>query len=197
MSSGVTRHQDAAMAVVSAVREQDVVVAALGTNVFELFAASDRPLNYYTWGGMGLAASIGLGLALGRPDLRVVVLDGDGALLMNPNAMFAIARARVENLMHVVCDNQSYSTTGGQPTGSDLISFVDLAAVYKYAWARRAVSAQDVHSSVSDFVNDVAPGPGLLHVPVQVSSVHRKPTPDPLYYKYRFMEAIAKVAKRP
>lgn len=183
-------HQEVAEAVVSIVRDHDIVVAALGTNVFELFAAQDRPLNYYTWGGMGLAASIGLGLALGRPDRRVVVLDGDGALLMNPNALFAIGRAQVTNIMHVVCDNHSYSTTGGQPTGSESVSFVELARIFNYAWARQASASEEVQSSVSDFLLEIELGPGLLHVPVSVSPTHKKPVPDPLYHKYRFMASL-------
>lgn len=184
-------HSDVAATLVAVVREPDVVVAALGTNVFELYGAGDRHLNYYTWGGMGLAASVGLGFALRRPDRRVVVLDGDGALLMNPNALFAIGRGRPANLLHVVCDNRAFSTTGGQKTGSETIRLTDLATVFNYSWAREARSLQDVHTTVLDFVTEKEAGPGFLHVPVHVSTRHVKPVPDPLFHKYRFLAALA------
>src|SRR5262249_58236378 len=78
----------------------------------------------YTWGSMGLASSIGLGLAMARPDLRVFVLDGDGSLLMNLGSLATIGWVRPENLVIVVWDNGEYGTTGGQQTatahGADL-----------------------------------------------------------------------------
>src|SRR5881227_4337749 len=100
------------------------IVSSLGHPAYDLFAAEDRPRNFYTWGSMGLASSIGLGLALARPDLRVIVLDGDGSLLMNLGSLATIGLLRPQNLVVVVMDNEEYATTGGQPThtahGADL-----------------------------------------------------------------------------
>src|SRR6266850_4420736 len=92
------------------------IVASLGHPAYDLFAAGDRPQNFYTWGSMGLASSIGLGLALARPELRVFVLDGDGSLLMNLGSLATIGFLRPANLVLVVMDNETYATTGGQPT---------------------------------------------------------------------------------
>ncbi len=94
------------------------VVASLGHPKYDLFAAGDRPQNFYTWGSMGLASSIGLGLALARPDRRVVVVDGDGSLLMNLGSLATLGWTRPENLAIVVWDNQEYGTTGGQQTAT-------------------------------------------------------------------------------
>src|SRR5262245_37173307 len=100
------------------------IVASLGHPAYDLFAAGDRPQNFYTWGSMGLASSIGLGLALAQPDLRVFVLDGDGSLLMNLGSLATIGLLQPANLVLVVMDNEEYATTGGQPTptahGADL-----------------------------------------------------------------------------
>jgi hypothetical protein len=100
------------------------IVASLGHPAYDLYAAGDRPQNFYTWGSMGLASSIGLGLALARPDIRVIVLDGDGSLLMNLGSLATIGLLRPANLIVVVMDNQEYATTGGQATptahGADL-----------------------------------------------------------------------------
>ncbi len=92
------------------------VVVNLGHAAYELFAAGDRPLNFYTWGSMGLTSSIALGLALARPDRRVVALDGDGSLLMNLGSLATIAVCAPANLLVLVLDNGRYGTTGGQAT---------------------------------------------------------------------------------
>src|SRR5437868_3643294 len=100
------------------------IVASLGHPAYDLFIAGDRPQNFYTWGSMGIASSIGLGLALARPELRVFVLDGDGSLLMNLGSLATIGLLQPANLVVVVMDNEEYATTGGQATptaaGADL-----------------------------------------------------------------------------
>jgi len=90
---------------------------------------SSRPeLDIAVTGSMGKASSFGLGVALARPDVRVWVLDTDGALLMNLGSLVTIARAKPANLLHVVYDNDAYDTTGGQPTpGSRMADFRALA----------------------------------------------------------------------
>ena len=104
------------------------IVASLGHPAYDLFAADDRPRNFYTWGSMGLASSIGLGLALARRDLRVFVLDGDGSLLMNLGSLATIGLLHPANLVVVVMDNEEYATTGGQPTPTAYGADLDAAA---------------------------------------------------------------------
>src|SRR5262245_8154258 len=107
-----------------AVLDKEPVIASLGHPAYDLFAAKDRPENFYTWGSMGLASSMGLGLALARPDLPVFVLDGDGSLLMNLGSLATIGWTRPARLVVIVWDNELYGTTGGQDTatahGADL-----------------------------------------------------------------------------
>ena len=104
----------------------EAVIATLGHPAYDLFAAGDRLLNFYTWGSMGMASSIGLGLALARPDRRVIVCDGDGSLLMNLGALATIGVMRPANLTMIVWDNALYGTTGGQPSAT--AAGADLAA---------------------------------------------------------------------
>src|SRR5690348_11098812 len=114
---------DATRRLVAAIGEEPIV-SSLGHPTYDLYAASDRPANFYTWGSMGLASSIGLGLAMARPDLRVFVIDGDGSLLMNLGSLATIGWVKPANLVIVVWDNGEYGTTGGQQTatahGADL-----------------------------------------------------------------------------
>src|SRR5215472_4824340 len=89
----------------------EIVVPSLGHPAYDLFEAGDRPENFYTWGSMGLASSIGLGLAMAQPARRVFVLDGDGSLLMNLGSLATIAAQSPGNLVVLVWDNEKYGTT--------------------------------------------------------------------------------------
>src|SRR5262245_66218491 len=96
------------------VTDQDIVVPVY-TSAFDWIAIRPHPLNYLAHGAMGLASSHGLGLALGRPDKRVIVLDGDGSLLMNLGSLVTVAEAAPRNFIHFVCENGTYEANGGHP----------------------------------------------------------------------------------
>jgi thiamine pyrophosphate-dependent acetolactate synthase large subunit-like protein len=164
------------------------IVASLGHPAYDLFAAGDRPQNFYTWGSMGLASSIGLGLALARPELRVVVLDGDGSLLMNLGSLATIGLLRPANLMVVVMDNEEYATTGGQPTptahGADLegaaraMGIAGAVTVRSEAELRGAVRGRE------------STEPVFVVAKVKESAPTAKPPLDCVFIKQRFMSAI-------
>jgi sulfopyruvate decarboxylase subunit beta len=109
-------------------RLQDaVVVTIMGAVAAELQSIGHRPNFFYLQHAMGLASSVGLGIALCRPELRVFVLDGDGSLLMNLGGLSTLARYRPRNLLHIVFDNESLLSVGGFPTATS--TGTDLAAV--------------------------------------------------------------------
>jgi sulfopyruvate decarboxylase subunit beta len=98
--------------------ERCIVVTIMGAVSAELQALGHRPGFFYLLHSMGLASSMGLGISLLRPELRVVVLDGDGSILMNLGALTTMARYRPRNLVHVVFDNESLLSVGGFPTAT-------------------------------------------------------------------------------
>jgi len=104
-----------------------LVVSGLGAPSYDAAAAGDRPLNFYLWGAMGGAATIGLGIALAQPSRRVLVLTGDGEMLMGMGSLATIAAAGAPNLAIAVLDNARYGETGSQPSHTGLTT--DLAAV--------------------------------------------------------------------
>jgi thiamine pyrophosphate-dependent acetolactate synthase large subunit-like protein len=104
-----------------------LVVTGLGSTTYDAGAAGDRPLNFYLWGAMGSAAMIGLGLALAQPTRRVLVLTGDGEMLMGMGSLATIAALRPANLAIVVLDNASFGEAGRQRSHTALGT--DLAAV--------------------------------------------------------------------
>ncbi len=105
----------------------DEIVVAAYSSATDWFAINDRPLNYFAVGAMGLASSHALGLALARPDKRVVVLDGDGSLCMNLGSLVTIAGVSPPNLTHFVAQNGSYEANGGHPIPNRNVDFEGIA----------------------------------------------------------------------
>ena len=106
---------------------KDEIVVATYSSASEWVEISDRALDYYSFGAMGLASSHALGLALAHPNRRVVVLDGDGSLLMNLGTLVTIAAAGPKNLTHFVWHNGSYEANGGHPLPNPTTDFCTMA----------------------------------------------------------------------
>jgi len=120
--------------------EDRVVVTIMGAVAAELQSIGHRPNFFYLQHAMGLASSMGLGIALTRPDRQVVVFDGDGSVLMNLGGLTTLARYRPPNLVHVVFDNESLLSVGGFPTATSTGS--DLAAIAAAAGVPRTATVQ-------------------------------------------------------
>ena len=180
---------DATRALVS-VLGSEPVIASLGHPAYDLFAAGDRPANFYTWGSMGLASSIGLGLALSRADLRVFVVDGDGSLLMNLGSLATIGSMRPSNLVVIVWDNALYATTGGQPTAT--AHGADLEAAARALGIRESLTVRteaELRRAVA--TSRSQPGPWMIVAKVEESTPIAKPPLDYIGIKRRFMAAIS------
>jgi thiamine pyrophosphate-dependent acetolactate synthase large subunit-like protein len=125
-------------------------------------AARDRDECFYMIGSMGLASSIGLGVALAQPRRRVLVLDGDGNVLMNLGALASIAAAAPRNLLHVCFDNSAHASTGAQPTVSDRVPLEELARAAGYRFAERVETRDALATAVPAFL--AREGPAFLLV---------------------------------
>jgi len=121
---------------------QRVVVTIMGAVAAELQSIGHRPSFFYLQHAMGLASSMGLGIALSRPELSVIVLDGDGSVLMNLGGLTTMARYRPKNLLHVVFDNESLLSVGGFPTATSTGS--DIAGIARAAGVPRASTVQSI-----------------------------------------------------
>ena len=118
-----------------------VVITNMGFAPAELYSLGHQPGFFYLWHSMGLASSVGLGIALSRPELQVVVIDGDGSLLMNLGSLTTMARYRPANLIHIVFDNEvllsvGRSFTTATATGSDLAAIAAASGVPRTATCR-------------------------------------------------------------
>src|SRR5262245_20331128 len=133
-----------------------VVVTIMGAVAAELQSIGHRPNFFYLQHAMGLASSMGLGIALSRPDRQVIVLDGDGSVLMNLGGLTTLARYRPKNLVHVVFDNESLLSVGGFPTATSTGS--DLAGIAKAAGVPRTTTVRTIDEFVKAFDEALAAG---------------------------------------
>ena len=107
--------------------EEELVICNIGFPSRELYEIDDRSKNFYMIGSMGLASSIGFGLALAKPHKDVVVIDGDGSLLMNMGSLVTVFANNPSNLTWIVIDNGAYGSTGNQDTYAQKLDLVDIA----------------------------------------------------------------------
>jgi len=167
------------------------ILGGIGSATYDLYGAGDRDRNLYTWGSMGQISSMGLGLALARPDLRVIVLDGDGSLLMNLGSLATIARKAPPNLVHIVWDDGVYETTGRQPTHTS--AGTDLAGIARAAGIPKALALDDEAAFAAAIDRALAEsGPWFIAARIIPEKGMARPPRDPIFFKYRFMRAIEK-----
>jgi len=136
--------------------EDRVVVTIMGAVAAELQSIGHRANFFYLQHAMGLASSMGLGIALAKPQASVVVFDGDGSVLMNLGGLTTLARYRPRNLVHVVFDNESLLSVGGFPTATSTGS--DLAGIAKAAGVPRTATVRTLDEFTGAFGEALAAG---------------------------------------
>ncbi len=163
-------------------RGDAVAVGGLGASTNDITAAGDHARNFYLWGGMGGAAMIGLGLALAQPNLPVVVITGDGEMLMGLGSLATIGLQKPGNLSIVVLDNECYGETGGQM--SHTASAADLVGVAKACGISdsRAISTMAEVEALAVSIQDVSAGPRFASVKIDAAQLDRiLPTRDGMF----------------
>jgi phosphonopyruvate decarboxylase len=152
-----------------------ILIATTGYTGRELFSIADRPNHIYMVGSMGCASSLGLGLALARPDLHVIIIDGDGAALMRMGNFATIGTYAGTNLTHILLDNEVHDSTGAQATVSANVTFAKIAEACGYAVA---FEGDDI-SLINDlFVDDNGEGPRFGHLKIRAGTIDDLPRPD-------------------
>ena len=164
------------------------IVSANGFASRDLFEVNDKESNFYMIGSMGLASSIGLGIALKNPKKRVYVFDGDGNILMNLGSLVTIGSLKPKNLIHVVFDNNSHESTGSQPTNTSNISLERLAkdAHYKVFTIKTKYRLLTILKKIKNM-----PGPIFLLVKISTSKERSKRVlHEPKTIRNRVMKAL-------
>lgn len=169
----------------------EAVFAGIGNAGFDLFAAGDRPQNFYMFGSMGLASSLGLGYALARPQERVIVLEGEGSVLMNLGSLATIARMRPQRYLLIIMDNGTYALTGSQRNAAAEVT--DMAAIARGAGIPH-VAAPETAAAFEQAVVEAlgADGPAAIVVKIADGNSAARHGWDAVRLKHRFMAGVAR-----
>ena len=188
--SGAMLERRAATARLLKDRGDALVVTGLGSTTYDAFAAGDSPLTFYLWGAMGGAAMVGLGVALAQPRRRVVVITGDGEMLMGLGSLATIGVRRPRNLSVVVIDNGLYAETGMQRTHTAL--GVDLAGIARASGFAVAETVR-TQAELDVFERSLYGAPGPLFAAIKVApeptKIELAPRDGP-YLRSRFRETL-------
>ena len=166
----------------------DPIISANGLISRDLFEVCDKNSNFYMIGSMGLSSSIGLGLALKNLKKRFFIFDGDGNILMNLGSLVTIGALKPKNLIHVVFDNSSHESTGGQPTISKKIQIDSLAKTLKYK-TYKATTKRELEK-ILDKIKKIK-GPILILVKISKSKIISKRVDiNAVKIKQRFIKSL-------
>jgi thiamine pyrophosphate-dependent acetolactate synthase large subunit-like protein len=154
-------------------RKDAIVVGGLGASTYDIAAAGDHDRNLYLWGAMGGAVMIGLGMALAQPKLPVVVITGDGEMLMGMGSLATVGLQKPGNLTIVVLDNEVYGETGGQ--ASHTAATVDLVGVARSCGivnARTLATMAEIEAFAAG-IQDVSSGPHFANIKIDSANLER------------------------
>ena len=166
------------------------IVSANGFISRDIFEICDKNSNFYMIGSMGLASSIGLGLALKNTKKKIFVFDGDGNILMNLGSLTTIGMTEPKNLVHVIFDNSSHESTGGQPTATNKIQLSKIAKSTNYKVFQ--VKTKNQLAKIFQKIK-LIPGPIMIIVKIEKSRVASKRINiEPIKIKNRFMNSLKK-----
>jgi phosphonopyruvate decarboxylase len=186
--------EDAIKIILDSLSGKEVIISTTGKTSRELFeyrvTKKEEPRDFYTVGSMGCASSIANAIAMQKPNKEILVFDGDGAAIMQLGSLTTIGHYKPKNLFHIIFDNQSYDSTGEQPTVSESVDFCGLALSCGYTFAKNISSAEELKKEIRLLKGST--GPGMLVIKVKKGSRKGlgRPTKSPVENKESFMEYL-------
>ena len=193
--SSLLMREEAISIVVERIGDNDIVVSTTGKTSRELFEVRERysqghGRDFLTVGSMGHSSQIALGIALQKPNYRVICLDGDGAVLMHAGALAIVGQKAPPNFVHIVINNESHDSVGGQPTASPNVDYVDFAQAMGYRNALRAATSKEIESALAQLLD--SEGPSLLEIKTRKGSRQDlgRPTITPLENRNELMRRL-------
>jgi len=171
-------------------RKRSLVISGLGAPTYDVAAAGDRDRNFYLWGAMGSAVTVGLGLALAQPDLPVLVITGDGEMMMGLGGLATVAARQPRNLSIVVLDNERFGETGGQHSHTALHTNLAAVALGCGIENARTIRSKEELMQFAELTESLS---GPLFACIKVDSANKPrviPIRDGVELKRRFRKAI-------
>jgi thiamine pyrophosphate-dependent acetolactate synthase large subunit-like protein len=173
MSKANLLERRSVVATLLAGRKDMIVVGGLGASTYDIAAAGDHDRNFYLWGAMGGAVMIGLGLALAQPKLPVVVITGDGEMLMGMGGLATVGLQKPANLTVLVLDNEVYGETGGQASHTaGPADLVGVARACGIADARAIATMAEIEAFAPE-LQDVSTGPRFASIKIDRANLER------------------------
>jgi len=154
--------------------KNDLIISTTGNLSRELFIIADSPRIFYMMGSIGLASSIGLGLAICCPDRRIIVIEGDGSIIMNMGSLATIGYYAPNNLIHIVLDNEIYESTGGQPSVSKTANLDKVAEDVGYKVVRKIASESELKEIFKKIEKFTFTGPMFILIKVEKSRIYER-----------------------
>tara|TARA_Y100000310_G_scaffold345718_1_gene468782 strand:- start:18359 stop:18910 length:552 start_codon:yes stop_codon:yes gene_type:complete len=177
-----------AIQIITKIINDQPIISANGFISRELFNTYEKKSNFYMLGSMGLASSIGLGVALRNPKKTIYIFDGDGNILMNLGSMTTIGTIRPKNLVHIIFDNSIHESTGGQPTNSKKIDLGKIAQCVNY----KTFVAKD-ENELEKIMKNIKFGKGPILLKIKISKttkIGKRISIEPIEIKSRFQESM-------
>lgn len=186
------------LALISRAFPHDPIVLTCGATCREMAAADRRENHYYIVDTMGIVTPIALGLALGlppNPQRKVIAIEGDGGMLTNLNALTTVGYLQPPNLLLIILDNESYASTGGQPTFAARLNLADIAE----SCGLRAYRAQELETLQTALTQAAqTPGPALIHMKISPGNAQAPLLlDDPVTLRHRFHRWLSENAGAP
>ncbi|RZD46108.1 MAG: sulfopyruvate decarboxylase subunit beta [Thaumarchaeota archaeon] len=166
----------------------DPIISANGFISRDLFELNEKKTNFYMIGSMGLASSIGLGVAIKNPKKTIYVFDGDGNILMNLGSLTTIGTIKPKNFVHIIFDNHSHESTGGQPTNTRNISISNIGKVTNF----HVFEINDINY-LKKILKKIKKISGIIMIVIKINNSKIRSgrvTLDPVLIKNRFMESL-------
>lgn len=191
------KREDAIKSIIDTMGGDEIIISTTGKTSRELFEYREEKKfghqnDFLMVGSMGLAASFGAEIALQKPNKKVFIFDGDGALIMSAGVLSTIGYYAPKNLYHVVFDNESHESTGGQPTTSPTVDFAQLALANSYKGAKTVETKKELINTIRGIMKKE--GPQMLIIKIRQGSRKDlgRPTTTPLKDKENFMKFLSK-----
>jgi len=144
------KRREAIQIIIQNLNKSIPVISSLGLISRELFDLRDSPQNFYMTGSMGLASSIGLGIAINKQKIKIIVIDGDGSLLMNLGSLASIGFFCPKNLIHIVLDNEAYESCSGEPSVSKTARLDKIAKTLGYNFVTKVKNKLDLRKAIKE-----------------------------------------------
>lgn len=169
--------------------KDEIIISANGFISRNLYEVADSNSNFYMIGSMGLASSIGLGVALKNPRRKIFVFDGDGNILMNLGSLTTIGTLKPKNLIHIIFDNSKHASTGGQPTNSKFIKIENIAKECGYRFVFKVENEEKMKKIVKKSIKLV--GPIMILIKIKNDGeIGGRMKISPIELKKRFMKNL-------